>query len=223
MKVRKKTKIPFIFLILGPPLSGKGTQAFLISQEFYLKHFSVGDFIREEIEKKTKKANKFKKIIEKGGLIPDSFVNEFIKKQIFSLKKEEGLIIDGFPRNLSQAKFLFKTTKQTNKDFLVIYLDVRNSFLFKRASLRRFCSLCNKVFKDGEIICPFCNTRLLKRKDDKKTVLQARLSEYRKNTLPALKLFEKRNKLLKIDGEGTIKEVFRDILEKLKEKINGNS
>lgn len=207
---------PPVFVVLGPPLSGKGTQSELLAKYLNYFHFSLGDILRQE----SQKDEKVKKLMREGKLLPNKLVNQVFAENFEKLVQKRGVVIDGYPRNLNQAQFLVDFLKEKKKDFLVIYLDVRESFLYERLARRKFCPSCNGVFKDNEVVCPICGVELEKREDDDPTVLKTRLEMFFKNTLPVVNFFESQKKLVKVDGEKTIEEVFKEVLRRINDYIN---
>lgn len=171
-------------LILGPPGSGKDTQANLIAKYYKIKVIKSGWLLRKEIRKKTEIGKKIKKYLERGDLASDKLVDEIVTKEV--KKNKKGFIIDGFPRDISQAK-RFK-----QKIDYVISLDCKRSEIIKR---------------------------LLKRKrgDDSLKVIKHRWKVHRKRTVPVIKYYKKKGLILKIDGNPPIKQVFKEIKEKLNE------
>jgi len=212
MKTIKKI-LPSVFILMGPPLSGKGTQSEMLANHFGFIHFSLGDILRE----KSKNDKIIKKTMEEGKLLPNKIVNQIFAASFPDLEKSRGIVIDGYPRNLNQARFLVDFLAKLKKDFLVIYLEVKEDFLLDRLLKRKYCPVCHEVFKDNETICPVCGVELVKREDDDPKVLENRLKMFNKNTMKAIKFFEKQRKLIKVDGEKTIEEVFKEILGRLDE------
>jgi len=208
-------------IIFGPPAAGKGTQSDLIAQDFKLKKISTGDLLRLEISKKTDLGNKIKSIIDKGKLVSDNLINDLVKKAISDKKNENKFIFDGYPRNVKQAEVLdqfLDNLKQKLK--LVISLEVDKELLVKRVTGRSFCEKCKRIFND------FFNTPntnhscglkfLKKRPDDTKEILEKRLQTYFEITLPILNFYEKKKILRKINGNGDIFLIYKEISSILK-------
>jgi len=139
-QVLLKKKIVF----LGPPGSGKGTQAQLLSKNFSIPHISTGDIFRKIIKtgKPKKLADSIKKYVQSGLLVPD----EIVFKSLFSvIKNKKYYILDGFPRNINQAKLLDEALKKDGID-KVIYFKVSDKEIIKRLTSRRTCPKCGKVY-----------------------------------------------------------------------------
>ncbi len=177
-------------LFLGPPGAGKGTQAEIVSKKFNLLHLSTGDLLRNEVSKKTDLGLEAEKIMNKGELVSDSIVLSIVKKNL--VQKNQGWLLDGFPRNLDQAKLLnliLDDIKQVIDS--VVFIDIEEDLLV---------------------------TRLIKRgrDDDTEEVIRNRLSLYKSKTQPLVKFYSKLNLLSKIDGNGEIDVVSKRIVEVLK-------
>lgn len=202
-----------ILLIEGPQASGKGTQAELLEKQYNIKHVSIGELLRDEERKNTKRGRLIKNLIDKGDLVPNSITNEMAAA---ALKKYNKLIFDGYPRNLNQAKFLDETVKID----LLIFLDVPRELSIQRISNRRECKTCGEVYnlvtkqpkKRG--IC-HCGGALYQRPDDIPTAINKRLRIYHKATEPVIDYFK--DKTVLIDGSKPIKDGFNDIVKALKD------
>ncbi|MFH1427988.1 MAG: nucleoside monophosphate kinase, partial [Patescibacteria group bacterium] len=129
-------------IILGPQGSGKGTQADIISKKYNIPHISSGDIFRDEIEKNTNLGKTIKRLINQGNLVPDDLTAEIIKNKLSKSNLENGVIFDGFPRNLHQAEFLDEILKIN----LVFEVWINDKESIKRISGRRSCPKCAKVF-----------------------------------------------------------------------------
>lgn len=211
-------------LLLGPPGSGKGTQAEKLVKKFNLVYFSTGNYSRKLAQGKTKKGKLIAKILKRGKLIPSEIIDEFVLKSISSLSKDQGFIFDGYPRDLLQVKFLEKILeKKVIKNLKVIYLDLLPSEVLARLSLRLFCENCGASYIEKEIssvICQHCGGGLVRRADDTPSVIRKRLKEYLIKTKPVLDYFKKRGVLKIVNGNQPIEEVFREILRKISDGSN---
>ena len=203
-------------IIFGPPAAGKGTQSDLIANNFGLKKISTGDLLRFEISKKTDLGNKIKSIIDKGKLVSDNLINDLVKKAISDKKNENKFIFDGYTRNVKQAEVLdqfLDNLKQKLK--LVISLEVDKDLLVKRVTGRSFCEKCKTIFNDffnTPNINHSCGLKFLKKRpDDTKEILEKRLQTYFEITLPILNFYEKKKILRKINGNGDISLIYKEI------------
>ena len=177
-----------IIVLLGPPGSGKGTQAELICKKFGFFHFSTGNILRNEVKKKTKIGKEIELIINAGKLISDKTIIKIVDNQISKqLKLYKGFLFDGFPRNLSQAKAFDILLGKNNQSITsVIQLSVHEEEISKRIQKRKLEE---------------------KREDDNENVLKSRLDVYFDETKPLLDFYQKKNKLNKINGTQTINDV----------------
>lgn len=198
-------------VLLGAPGSGKGTQGKRASEEFGLAYISTGDLLREAVKKGTPLGVKAKSYMESGGLVPDDLVVGLIKEKARGLQK--GFLLDGFPRNILQAKMLDEITKID----LAINLQVDEDEVIQRLGKRRTCQKCNAVYhlenkppkKTG--VCDVCEGELILRTDDTESVIRERLRVYKEKTLPLTEFYEKRGIIKNIKGQGDINEVYSRI------------
>lgn len=201
-------------ILLGPPGSGKGTQAKKLAEKLNLFYFGTGDLIREEIKKKTEIGNIFDSFIKKGELVPDAIINQFIKEKIAKYR-DQPMVFDGFPRTLDQAEIM----KEFWPDEKVVVLNIKVSpeSLAKRMEKRRICEKCGKIFivndAEKETDCDVCDGKLIRRNDDSPEVLAERIKVYEKQTAPLVDLYTKQGVLIDINGEPPIEEVEKEILQ----------
>ena len=176
-------------LFLGPPGAGKGTQAGLISDSNRYLHLSTGELLRQEVELKTNLGIKVEEIINSGKLVKDELVLEIVRKNL--LKKNKGWILDGYPRNISQANSLNKVLEDINQVLeMVFYLDVNEEILVKR--------LLNRG-----------------RADDNENTIRTRLSIYKETTEPLIDFYREKNILEYIDGDRELKIISDEIKQKM--------
>ncbi len=204
--------------MLGAPGAGKGTQAKKISKKFDIPHVSTGDILRKEIKNETELGLEAKSFVESGKLVTDELVIEIIKNFIQGDSAENGFLMDGFPRNLAQAKKFTEMLEEIElKLDHVINIDVDNSEIINRLSMRRTCKECQKITSVAEsnnsVSCPECGGELFIRKDDEEKVIAHRLEVYKKETQPLIEYYSKSGVLVDIDGLGTEEEVTERILK----------
>jgi len=203
--------------IFGPQGSGKGTQAELLSARFKIPTISAGAIYRDNIKRQTKLGKLAEKFTTKGVLVPDDITNKMMKAELSKARYKKGIILDGYPRNLNQAKFLDKlmTIDQA------ILIDINPAEAVRRLSGRRVCSQCGQTYnikikrpkKQG--ICDKCKSKIIQRTDDYPKAIKKRLAIYYQQTRPVLDYYKKKGKLLKIDGQKSIAAVFKNILKDL--------
>lgn len=197
------------YIIMGPQGSGKGTQAKLLAEELKLVHISVGDIFRWNIQVHTKLAARIKRIIDGGGLVPDEIVEDIVRDRLDKHDWNYGFILDGFPRNESQAAFYLESYGID----AVIYIDVPEDVVMQRALARRVCAQCgldyNLIHHRPSVagVCGVCGGTLVTRDDDTEEALKKRLHDFATQTRPALNLFERKQLVLHVDGQGTPEQV----------------
>jgi adenylate kinase len=198
-----------IILIFGPQGSGKGTQAKILSERLKIPHISTGDLFRSLSGELKEKVDA---IINHGNLVPDELTFEILKERISQEDCKNGFILDGFPRNLNQAKELEKIT---SADY-VLEISIPDEESIKRISGRRLCSKCKAGFNvltspkpKVESVCDFCGENLISRADDTEESVKKRLETYHRETKPVLEFYG--DKVSKVDGVGTIEEIGKGI------------
>ena len=205
------------YVIMGPQGSGKGTQAVLLKDKLNLTHISVGDIFRWHVQVHTKLAARIKRIIDAGNLVPDDIVETIVRTRLDEHDWNYGFILDGFPRNIDQARFFLESYDID----AVIYIDVPESVTIERALARRVCGNCgldyNLIFhRPAEPdTCDVCGGPLLQRSDDNETALRQRLADFNAKTRPALDLFETKELVWHVDGTASRDQVHQSICEKL--------
>jgi len=185
----------FNLILFGPPGSGKGTQSIKIAEKCQLKHISTGDILRSEIKNRTELGLKVKDVIERGELVSDDLLIQILHSVMGCNTDVKGFIFDGFPRTIVQAQALDKLMDTCNVNVsYVISLDVADEEVISR------------LLKRAEIEG---------RKDDNKETINNRLSVYKNQTSPLLDYYDKQGKLVRVDGVGSIDDIFGAICEKL--------
>ena len=204
-------------ILFGPPGAGKGTQADNIVKNFNLYKISTGDLLREEMKKNTDLGKKIKTKIDLGSLVSDDIINNLIVKILSSKKNIDGLIFDGYPRNLNQAKSLDALIKKYNQKIsCALILNVDKETIIKRVLGRLICTKCgltfNKYFNPPKKEKYNCRLNYLKaRSDDSKKTIKNRIEIYNNNTLPILDYYEDQKILHKIDATGEISKIYDKI------------
>jgi adenylate kinase len=212
-------------VLLGPPGAGKGTQAKRLIEEFPLVHLSSGDMLRAERAAGSELGKKVTSYMDSGSLVPDELVTAVvilrIKSELSSGKK--GVLLDGFPRTLSQAKDMDKAFVEMGaKIDAVIDLQLDTNLIVDRMSGRRSCSKCGRVYhmtanppKDGKN-CDDCKAALIQRPDDKEEVVRKRLVVYTEQTAPLEDYYRKNGVLKEVDASLEIDAVSAKVKAELK-------
>lgn len=202
-------------VLLGAPGCGKGTQASRISERYNLPHISTGEIFRENINSGTALGLKIKQIIDGGNLCPDDITVEIVKERLSKPDCKKGYILDGFPRNLIQAKAL----EEFSSPDVIVNLHIDLDKIEKRITGRRNCSKCGNSFHTdfiGETTkCPICGGLLTIRKDDNPDSVKERLRVYKAQTEPLIEYYNSLNKISTIDADKTIEGVFEQVVKVL--------
>ena len=201
-------------VLLGAPGAGKGTQAKRLAEKYGIPHISTGDIFRANIKNATPIGVIAKSYIDKGQLVPDEVTVEIVKQRLMESDCENGYLLDGFPRNVFQASELDKITTLDS----VVDIEVDLTKLLKRITGRRVCACGESYhvdFLQGKTECLHCGGQLYQREDDNEETVTKRLSVYQKQTAPLVEYYKNAGKLVVIDGDKTIDEVFEEIVNKL--------
>lgn len=206
------------YVIMGPQGSGKGTQAKRLKEAFDLVHISVGDIFRWNVQAHTKLAARINRIIAAGQLVDDDIVEQIVRRRLDEHDWNFGFILDGFPRNPTQAQFFLESYDID----AVINIDVPVEVSVERAMARRLCGTCgldyNLIFHRpaNPDICDVCGGKLVQRSDDNEDALRKRLHDFETKTRPLLDLFAGKELVVTVDGTRGADEVFTDICARLK-------
>ncbi|GAB4235726.1 MAG: adenylate kinase [Stanieria sp.] len=170
-------------IFLGPPGAGKGTQAQILSKLYQIPHISTGDILRQAVKEQTLLGQKAQSYMDRGELVPDELILDLIEERLSQPDTEKGWILDGFPRNVSQAAFLEKLLQKINlsADF-VLNLEVPDEVLIERMLARG-------------------------RKDDNKETISRRLEIYREQTAPVIDFYRQRKLLKVVNGDLNLESV----------------
>ncbi|AFK20192.2 adenylate kinase [Haloferax mediterranei ATCC 33500] len=200
-------------LLLGAPGAGKGTQSKRLAETYDIDHVTTGDALRANKDMETEYGTP-RSFMEKGELVPDAVVNEIVEA---ALEDADGYVLDGYPRNLSQAEYLSEIADLD----AVLSLEVAESELVERLTGRRVCSECGTNFHvkfnqpEEAGVCDECGGELIQRDDDTEETVRERLSVFEENTEPVIEHYRDEGVLVEIDGEQTPDEVFDDIVDSL--------
>ena len=213
-------------IFVAAPAAGKGTISAKVCTEYNIPHISTGDLLRNEIAASSKIGTEIKSAMARGEFVSDEVITKLLKKRLEAKDCKKGFILDGYPRNISQAKTYDNILKELNyDDGLVVFLDIDRELAMKRALSRVVCSKCglsynliNKEYaqlKEG--ICDNCGSLLKTRSDDNEESFINRFDTFMKETYPLLEYYEKKGNLLKIKVDNiTTDDIFDEIKKVIK-------
>jgi len=210
-------------IFLGPPGSGKGTQAKQLAAKYSLKHLSTGDLFREAITAQNALGNEIKSYVENGRLVPDELVSEVVFEKIKQPDIRSSFLLDGYPRTMEQAKSMDEFVKKEGIAVdAIIFFSVPAADLVKRLSARRQCPKCKEVYnlvtrvpKKADT-CDVCQSALYHRPDDKEDVVAERLSVYDRQTAPIVDFYKGRPQFHDINAAQEVGKVYNDLLQAVK-------
>ena len=191
-------------ILLGPPGAGKGTMAEYIENGFNLDHISTGDMLREEIKKGSELGKSAEKYMNKGELVPDKVILGMIEMRLKEKAARHGIMLDGFPRNLAQAKALDKIAEID----VVILLEATRELVIERALNRRVCAECGEVYSaklHKSKVCDKCGGKLIKRDDDTEETINKRFDVFEESTAPLIDYYKKKDIVAIINADQPIK------------------
>ncbi len=212
-------------LFLGAPGAGKGTQCKKLAAKLKVPHLSSGDMLREAVKQGTKAGVEAKSYMDKGVLVPDAVLIAMFEEFLSKPEMKGGFILDGFPRNESQARALDELLSKLHTKLTdVINLETSDDLLEERITGRRVCpnKECNAVYHikfqpaKKDAICDLCGTELVHRSDDKPEVVKQRLKTYREQTEPLIRYYGEKGLVKRVNGEGEPEQVFESLLGTLK-------
>ena len=199
---------PLRIILLGPPGSGKGTRAHIISELYGVPVITTGDMLREAVANRTEYGRVADGYMSRGELVPDKIVNGIVGERLSKSDLDNGFILDGFPRSTPQAEFLDNILEENGlKLDYVIHVTLDDDAIVKRLSNRRSCPICWEVYhlvskppkKKG--VCDKCGSELVQRDDDRPDVIRNRLTVYRAKTQPLLDRYMKKGLIKDVPGD----------------------
>ena len=207
-------------IIMGPPGAGKGTQARVIAERLGLLHIDCGQVVRNEVASQTDFGLKAKEYMLAGRLVPDELIIGIMLKRLELPDCAGGVLLDGFPRTVEQAKGLdnYLAGRNAKLDY-IIYLGISESTAVKRLTSRRYCPSCGKVFNiltapsKAEGVCDNCGGRIEQRPDDKPETVILRLKVYELETAPLREYYKNNDGYIEFDGDKPGEAVTEDIID----------
>jgi adenylate kinase len=214
-------------VLLGPPGSGKGTQAKRLAKYLDIPHVSSGDLFREMKEADTPLAHEIRQILASGDLVPDDLTVQVVAERLAKADtREKGAILDGFPRTVPQAGALDELLAKLGESLdLVLLIDITEDEAVRRISGRRVCPTCGRVyhveFDPPEVPghCDADGTALVQREDDQPAVVRDRYQVYLEKTEPLVDTYRDRGLLATIDGMRPIEDVTPDMVNAVREAV----
>ncbi|MBR4124410.1 MAG: nucleoside monophosphate kinase [Clostridia bacterium] len=197
-------------ILIGPPACGKGTQAKRLKELFGLNYISTGDLFRQITKQDSDLANEIRSYIDNGRFVPDELTLKLVEEHFKTLDMSKGLLLDGFPRTVYQAKQL---EKLINIDY-ILEICVSRQCIIKRVIDRGVCGGCGKGFilsQTNGLVCDECGKDIVKRKDDTEEIAVLRYDDYIQKTYPIIEYFKNHTGYHKIDGEKPINEITKEI------------
>ncbi|MBC8412601.1 MAG: adenylate kinase [Nitrospira sp.] len=211
-------------VLLGAPGAGKGTQAKLLIDKYGIPQISTGDILRKSVADGTPLGKEAKSFMDKGELVPDSVVIGLVKERLTADDCKPGFILDGFPRNTSQAETLDGVLEGMGAPLTkALSIDVAREDLLKRLTGRRTCKGCQQMFniyysptaKEG--VCDKCGAEVYQRDDDQEATIKNRLEIYDQQTAPLVDYYTKKGILVSAMSDGTIEDMFAKVIKLLED------
>lgn len=212
-------------LLVGPIASGKGTQAQKLIEKFNLAHLEMGGLFRSITKEESSLGYKVKDFIDNGKLVTDDIVVEVVENYLQGINRLDGILFDGFPRVLSQAKYFEEfLTKKGLKIDVVLYLTLPKEEILNRILNRRTCEQCGRIFNivtnppKTEGTCDDCGGKLVSRADETPEKTATRIEWFEKEVLPMIDFYKSKNMVEEIDGTRSIEVIFKDIVSRLEKR-----
>jgi adenylate kinase len=217
-------------IFIGPPGSGKGTQAKLLCQRLNLRHFSTGDILREAILKDTPEGKRAQPYVSTGRLVPDEVVNEIVNSRFRASDRPESFIMDGYPRTVPQANSFDQVLREqgTTLDG-VVYLNVPDDEIIRRLGGRWVCPNCGATYhadfnppvkEPGH--CDVCGAALIQREDDRPATVARRLEIFHSLYDELVDYYRRHGLLVEVPGIGDIETIYENILRALDARREGS-
>jgi adenylate kinase len=214
---------PLVLILIGPPGSGKGTQAAMLQDKLQLPHISTGDLLRDHVRRSTELGKQAQIYMDKGQLVPDALILSMLFERVSQRDCSYGYILDGFPRTLPQAEALQARLKEKPAP-MVINLDLSDAKIVERLTNRVTCEKCSTpyhlIYSPPKIQgkCDKCDGKLTQRSDDTEAVITKRLKVYHEQTAPLIEYYSKQKLLQTVNCDLPKEEVFSQIIGQISAK-----
>lgn len=216
-------------IFIGPPGSGKGTQAKRLASRFGIPHISTGDMLREAVADGTELGLQAAPIMASGGLVSDDLMIGIINDRLARADAQAGFILDGFPRTIVQAEKLDSIVGKTSPEdtgnghagLRVLQLLVPDDAIVRRITQRRTCAQCGAIYHlennppANDSVCDRCGAEVIARADDTEEAVRKRLESFHRQTLPVATYYKAKQILREVDGVGPVDEIFERITTSL--------
>ncbi|HTD80417.1 MAG TPA: adenylate kinase [Chloroflexota bacterium] len=209
-------------IVVGPPGVGKGTQSARLARSLGLRHVAAGDLLRAVREQDAPLGHTARQYMDAGQLVPDDVTMRIIEQRLAQPDAKDGVILDGFPRTVSQARALDASFARHNnrsaEDGIVLYLKASREVVLERMKGRWICQQCGRVYHILHVApteagqCDVCGAPLFQRSDETPEIQARRYTVYEQDTLPMVDYYRQRGILAEINGERDVESVTRDIL-----------
>ncbi|MGH9277195.1 MAG: adenylate kinase [Acidimicrobiales bacterium] len=211
-------------VILGKQGAGKGTQAQRLAKHYGIPRISTGDMFRVAVEEGTEAGMAAKKFMDQGELVPDDVVIGIVEEVLNRDETSDGFILDGFPRNLEQAKALDRVLNAGGVD-LAVSLEVPTDVVLRRLASRRVCLNCGAPYSvdkppRDDWTCDICGGRVVQREDDTESAIKRRLDLYTQQTEPLISYYMNQDKLAAVDGTGEADTVTSRLLRGIDARLS---
>jgi adenylate kinase len=207
-----------IIVLIGPPGSGKGTQARILQERLGLPQISTGDMFRALLKTETPLAEELRPILASGTLVPDELTTRIVRERTAQADSRGGYVLDGFPRTTAQAEMLERLAAEQGHELVAILVDVPFEILEKRVTGRRNCPVCGEIYNvyfkppESDEVCDLHpDAKLRQRADDNAETIKTRLATYEQETQPLLDYYERTNRLRRVDGTRDLEAIYADV------------
>ena len=213
-------------ILIAAPAAGKGTEAAILKEQYNMPHISTGDLLRAAVAKGDERGSMINELITNGKFVSDDIVLELLKEKILEPACENGYILDGFPRNITQAEAYDKILEEIRRDIgIVIVLDIDKEIAKSRISGRYSCPKCGKVYNINnsemkpinEGLCDSCNIELTRRADDNPDTYEERYNTYLEKTEPLISYYDKKGIVYHVDSGISSEETHKQVVKILGE------